>query len=201
MGDNESDMCFEEMNSAQTRARALRYVVVLMLFAAVSLSANDPNANAIQELPRGFREITFGLDREEVGALLIEDPNFNYRGDPDVQFLPRREQVVIDTAGFDFVSRGYFQFRDNELYSIIIKLDPGQMDYFSMFTQFSNSYGPPVRLSPQQAVWEQDGVRLALEKPLSVKYLDLVVFNEIREQGQMRESERGEARRNFLEQF
>ncbi len=154
-----------------------------------------------RDLPRGFGTITFGLSRDEVGERLINDPNFDYRGDPDVQFLPRREQVVIDTAGFDFVDRGYFQFSDGGLYSIIIKLNTRMMDYFTMYTQLSGSYGHPDSITPQRAVWERDGVRLALERPLSVKYLDLAVFDEMREEGRMRESDRAAARREFLDQF
>ena len=152
-------------------------------------------------LPRGFGAITFGLSRDEVGERLFDDPNFDYRGEPDVQFLPRREQVVIDTAGFDFVDRGYFQFADGGLYSIIIKLNTRMMDYFTMYTQLSDTYGHPDAISPQNAVWERDGVRLALERPLSVKYLDLDVFDEIRDEGRMRESDRAAARREFLDQF
>lgn len=155
----------------------------------------------VAALPRGFADITFGLSRDEVGERLLDDPNFDYRGDPDVQFLPRREQVVIDTAGFDFVDRGYFQFADGGLYSIIIKLNARMMDYFTMYTQLSTTYGHPDAISPQSAVWERDGVRLSLEKPLSVKYLDLAVFNEIRDEGRMRESDRAAARREFLDQF
>lgn len=152
-------------------------------------------------LPRGFGEIRFGMSRQEVGTLLMEDPNFDYRGDPDVQFLPRREEVVIDTAGFDFVSRGYFQFHEGSLYSIIINLDTSQVDYFSMFSRLREQYGHPSSLSPAGAIWEEGDVRLALERPLSVKYLDLGVFGDISSQRQERESDRARALRNFLEQF
>ncbi len=154
-----------------------------------------------RELPRGFGRMEFGMSRDEVGTLLVEDPNFNYRGDPDVQFLPRREQVVIDTAGFDFVSRGYFQFYDGGLYSIIIKLDTRQVDYFSMFSRLRQQYGHPDSLSPSGAIWEDGEVRLALERPLSVKYLDLGAFESIRGERQARESDRARALRNFIEQF
>ncbi len=152
-------------------------------------------------LPRGFGRIEFGMTREQVGELLIEDPNFNYRGEPDVQFLPRQEEVVIDTAGFDFVSRGYFQFHEGSLYSIIINLDTRQVDYFSMFDRLRNQYGHPDSLNPSGALWEDGEVRLALERPLSVKYLDLSVFEALRDERSARESDRARALRNFLEQF
>ena len=152
-------------------------------------------------LPRGFGDIRFGMSRQEVGTLLMEDPNFNYRGDPDVQFLPRREDVVIDTDGFDFVSRGYFQFHEGSLYSIIVNLDTRQVDYFSMFSRLRGQYGQPSSLSPAGAIWEEGDVRLALERPLSVKYLHLTTFEAITGERQQRESNRAQALRNFLEQF
>ncbi|MFP4509647.1 MAG: hypothetical protein ACLFNQ_05910 [Spirochaetaceae bacterium] len=152
-------------------------------------------------LPRGFGDIEFGYSREEVGTLLSQDPNFNYRGDPDVQFLPLREQVVIDTAGFDFIRRGYFQFHDNMLYSIILSLNGQEIDYFSVYERLSEQHGEPVALDPRRAVWEDETTRLTLERPLEVKYLDMVVFRELQDVEEIRRSDRAEAREEFLEQF
>ncbi len=155
----------------------------------------------VHALPRGFGDIAFGLSREEVGSLLFEDPNFNYRGDPDVQFLPMREQVVIDTAGFDFIRRGYFQFHGNLLYSIILSLNSQEIDYFSMFERLSELYGPPIDLDPRRVIWEDNTTRLTLERPLEVKYLDLVVFRQLQNVEAIRRSDRVRAREEFLDQF
>ncbi len=42
--------------------------------------------------PRGFRSIELGMELEQVKELLIEDPLFDYRGDPDISFLPQPPQ-------------------------------------------------------------------------------------------------------------
>lgn len=177
------------MGKGKLKQHALLYVIC----ALCTLSAGA--------LPRGFGEIEFGYAREQVGTLLAQDPNFDYRGDPDVQFLPLRQQVVIDTAGFDFIRRGYFQFHDNLLYSIILSLNGQEIDYFSVFERLSEQYGDPVALDPRRAIWEDDITRLTLERPLEVKYLDLVVFRELQDVEEIRRSDRARAREDFLEQF
>ncbi len=161
---------------------------------------NQENGD-LPTLPRGFRNLTFGLTRDEAMEELYEDPGFDFRGDPDVSFRGHEPGGVIDTDGFDFIDRGVFQFYEDRLYLIILSLDGGQLDYFTLYRTLSDRYGMPTRLDPSQAVWEREGVRLALERPVSVKYLDMEVFDRIREEGRARETERGRARREFLEEF
>ena len=45
------------------------------------------------------------------------------------------------------------------------------------------------------------GVRLSLEKPLSVKYIDVGVFNRLKDKNQAQESEREKSLKDFLKEF
>ncbi len=173
--------------------RLNRYLVpgIALLFVSQLLSG----------LPRGFGEIEFGLPRGDVSTLLLRNPNFNFRGDPDVQFLPIRQQVVIDTAGFDFIRRGYFQFHEDQLYSIILSLNAQEIDYFTMFERLSELYGAPIDLDPRRVIWEDEETRLTLERPLEVKYLDLVIFRQLQNVEEIRRADRARAREEFLDQF
>jgi hypothetical protein len=152
-------------------------------------------------LPRGFYGIELGSGLGEVKDLLGKNPYFYYRGDPDVSFLPKKPEVLLECEGRFYVSRGLFQFHENELYIMSIILNPARMDYYSIFRQFVKKYGEPDILSPDGSVWENEGVRVSLEKPLTVKYVERGVFNKLRDQGKSEKAVEDLSRERFLESF
>lgn len=151
--------------------------------------------------PRGFRGIELGMGLEQVKEKLAADALFGYRGDPDVSLLPTPQQSLIECTGSSYVRRAFFQFHEGRLFVLILVLEPARLDYYTLFSTLSRKYGNPARLDPSEAIWEFAGVRLALERPLNVKYLDLAVFDSLREQGQAQEALSGVSRQSFLEQF
>ena len=120
--------------------------------------------------PNGFQAITLGMSLEAVKAALQEEPLFDFVGDPDVSLLPTGERQLIETDGTAFIERGYFQFADDALFLLTLRLDPARVDYFSMLTTLSVKYGDPGALSPRDAVWQFGDVRMSLERPVVVKY-------------------------------
>jgi hypothetical protein len=151
--------------------------------------------------PHGFRGLELGMSLEQVKSRLTADALFGYRGDPDVSLLPSPQQTLIECSGVSWVRRAFFQFSEGRLLSIILVLDDRRLDYYTLFQTLSGKYGNPARLDPAQAVWEFPGVRLSLERPLSVKYLDSGRFEELRKQGQAGETVSEVSRRTFLEEF
>ncbi len=154
-----------------------------------------------QSLPRGFRGITLGMDLDQVKQSLLADPLFGYRGDPDVSLLPQSRQYLIECAGPSFIHRSYFQFADRKLLTMILVLDPEKLDYFSMFSALSAKYGQPASLSPEETVWQSDTVRLSLERPLTVKYLDPKAFASLAAAGAATSDLDRLSREKFIEQF
>ena len=151
--------------------------------------------------PRGFRGIELTMGIEEIKEHLLSDPLFDYRGDPDVSFLPASQQTLIECSGNSYIERAYFQFHEGRLYIMILCLDQKKLDYYTMFSTLSNKYGDPQTLSPSDAVWDFEELRLSLERPLSIKYIDKKSFNDLREKGRAEEGLRDIAKRKFLEQF
>ena len=131
------------------------------------------------ESPKGFRSITLGMEIDAVKEALQQDPFFNYSGPPDVSLSPTRNQTIIETEGSVFIKRGYFQFVSEKLFILTLMMDPLRVDYFSVFTALNNKYGKPEELSPRDAVWEFDEVRLSLERPVILKYEDLSAVKDI----------------------
>ncbi len=154
-----------------------------------------------QELQRGFSSIELGMGLEEAKRALEDDPSFRYRGDPDVQFLPLTEIPLIETEGRAFIDRAVLQFRNGSLAVLSLMLDRGRLDYFSVYESLVSRYGEPVRLDPGQAVWEDGTTRLTLERPLTVKYIDLPTLNALIEAGRAEEALDEITRERFLEQL
>lgn len=152
-------------------------------------------------LPRGFRGVELGMSLEEVETVLKSDELFLYRGGPDVTLLPRPDEKLLEVQGLSFVKRAFFQFHEDKLFSAIYVLNPEKMDHYSVFTRLSERYGKPGSLSPRESVWSDGSVSVSLERPLTVKYLDLAVLEKLKQTGQARQSWEDLSRQDFLEGF
>lgn len=171
-----------------------------MFVLTFSVAAQDGELAEI-ELQDGFRDLRLGMQIEETKAALLSDPTFRYRGDPDVSFLPSTGIPIIETDGAAFVRHAIFQFRNDELYSITLQLDERRLDYFGVYQELASQYGEPDALDPSSAIWESDVVRISLEKPLTVKYLDIQEHEAMIEAGKMEESIQELTRERFLDQL
>ena len=174
-------------------------VFFLIFFAAHGVSQNAESTRAAA--PLGFAEIEMGMELDQVKELLKRDSQFKFRGDPDVSLLASPNESLIETEGLSFIDRAYFQFHKGKLYTIILALDPGRIDHYTMYTTLVGRYGEPSSLDPTEAVWEFDAIRMALERPLSVKYVDTATFNDILRENAKAESLNALNRDQFLGQF
>ncbi|MDR2900073.1 MAG: hypothetical protein LBV20_00940 [Treponema sp.] len=166
-----------------------------------STSLPPESQNEKAELPRTFRNLVLGMSLEELKDILIRDQLFSYRGDRDVSFLPIQEQTLIETTGLSFIRRAFFQLEEDKLFIMSFELDPRLVDHYSVFTQFVEKYGEPNSLNPRQAVWENNLSRISIERPLTVKYIDKIVFDELIEQSNTKEASEMELRKDFLNDF
>ncbi len=167
--------------------------------AAPASSAALPAGSA--GLPRGFRGVELGMSLAEVEEVLKSDELFLYRGGPDVSLLPRPNEKLLEVQGLSFVKRAFFQFHEDKLFSAIYVLNPEKMDHYSVFTRLSERYGKPGSLSPRESVWSDGSVSVSLERPLTVKYLDLGVLDKFRQSSQVRQSWEDLSRQDFLDSF
>ena len=152
-------------------------------------------------LPRQFRNISLGMNIDDLKASLLEDNYFNFRGDRDVSLLPQREQSLVETTGSSFIRRAFFQLRDSQVFIMSFALNTQIIDHYSVFTQFVEKYGEPVSLDPKAAVWETEQTRISIERPLTVKYIDKTVFDDIINESSLVESGQVRLRQEFLNEF
>ena len=149
-------------------------------------------------LPSDFRGIKLGMGLEEVQALLQKDSIFHYRGPEDVSLLPTKNQSLVEATGSSFVQRAFFQFQDGKLWVIILMLNPDKIDHFSVYSSLSAKYGDPGIMGPREARWEDKSVRISLERPLTLRYMDLKVLQGIQEGGVAKEGIEEIERQDFL---
>lgn len=174
-------------------------MIFKVLFLYVFLSCVMPvSAQSNETLPRGYKDIHIGMDVDAVKAALVADYIFGYRGERDVSLLPTENRSLIETSGSNWLDRCWFQFYEDILYTIIINFNPEKIDYYSVYMQLSEKYGDPTSLSPEQVLWENDETSLSLERPVSVKYIDKAVFNDLLNKSTVEQAAVEQLRANIL---
>lgn len=181
----------------------------LSLFSAYSQSAIPEDKPVIVKSENSgaasissFYGLRIGMGIDQAKEVLKENSSlFDYRGDPDVYFLPAKEQTLIECASKGYVKRIFLQFKDKVLFSIIVDLNTDKIDYFTLFTALNEKYGAFDKFTPDYVYWEKSDIRLSLEKPLTVKYLDLSTFRKIVDDSKAGIVLEEESLKDFLKEF
>jgi hypothetical protein len=187
------------MNHKQVIFALLLNILLFPIFAQTG--QNETAAPESSDLPRQFRQLSLGMGLDELKDGLANDNLFQFRGDRDVSFLPAREQSLVETTGLSFIKRAFFQLRDGKVFIMAYTLNTEVIDHYSIFTQFVQKYGQPSYLDPSVSVWETEETRIAIERPLTVKYIDRAVFNDIVNESGLIESGHVRLRQDFINEF
>ncbi len=155
-------------------------------------------------LPSGFGGVELGMKLDDVKNALKANSDFGYAGDRDVSLLPGDNRVLIETDSYNvqrhgFLTRCWFQFYDENLYSIIINFNPERLDHYSIYTTLVKKYGEPEEFSPERSVWRSDDVTMSLERPLSIKYIDNNVSEKLAQQSLVQKNGYEITRERFLD--
>lgn len=172
-----------------------------LILALALVTGWAPGLTAQASLTPGFDVFRLGMSLDELKGALSNNSFLLYNGDADVSLLNRPNTNLIDVPGITFVSRGVFQVVEGRLYSIALELNPEQISYYAMYTTLTKKYGDPVALDPSSARWESAAVRMTLEKPLTVKYIDMPLFQRLQKEGTAQDALQGLTRDKFLENF
>jgi hypothetical protein len=174
----------------------------LLAFTASTALISQEQEPVPLKLPRGFEELQLGLSRNALTEILSRHGGFYYRGDPDVSLLERENLTLIEVEGIGFFDSAQFQFTpDDTLFVIVLVMNEALIDYFSLFRTFSDKYGEPADLSPRHTVWENESVRISLERPVVLRYIDKAAFADLLKEGEALESYERIGREDFLSRF
>jgi len=184
--------------SAQAAAPAAAAPAPAQPNAASGTAPQAQPTDAKKTASRTFRGVELGMDRESAITALKKDPVFAYRGPEDISLLPSPNQSLIEVSGLSFVKRGYFQFYEGKLWTMILELNPDKVDHYSIYTSLVGKYGEPILIDPKEARWEDKATRMALERPLSLRYMDMTVYDKLREGASAKASAEELDRQGFL---
>lgn len=164
----------------------------------------DADSSSLEDAPvlkRGFRGVFLGDDVDTVKEKLEKDTLFFYRDSIDVSMNPDRDDIIIETKAWKYITSAHYQFYKGRLALIVLEMDTEILDYFGMYRTLSEKYGEPFFFSPSVVKWQDDSTIIVLERPLTVKYIDKKTDEEIRQGGQILKSTEDVARDAFLKEF
>ncbi|MGL4525227.1 MAG: hypothetical protein ACRCVN_06915 [Spirochaetia bacterium] len=163
------------------------------------MTVSDPNSQT--EVPAGYRDYTFGLSIADVRKKLENDPQFFYKGEPDVTMMEPPDRTTIGVEGNHLLTNGFFLFHEDQLYGVILEMNTQGLDYFALYSQLNKKYGTPTTLNPQRALWETENVLMSLERALFIKYIDRGVFEQIKEKMDLQKNYEAKTREDFLSEL
>ncbi|MDP3176797.1 MAG: hypothetical protein Q8M76_02760 [Spirochaetaceae bacterium] len=178
------------------RITVSRLTAVAILALAIAPLAAQTKAPAAPS--RSFRGLALGMSRDAAIEVLKADPYFAYRGPEDVSLLPSPNQSLIEATGLSFVKRAFFQFIEGTLWVMILDLNPAMVDHYSIYVSLTAKYGEPASIDPKEARWEDEGTRMSLERPLTLRYMDMTAYSKLREGSRAKESAKEIDRLEFL---
>lgn len=154
-----------------------------------------------QNIPNGYGGVNLGMTVEQTKKALKDNSDFGYRGDRDVSLLPGENRILIETEGFSgsFLERCWFQFYEEKLYSITVNVNREKIDHYSIFSTLCKKYGNPDTLNPEKSVWKSQSVMMSLERPLTLKYVDLQIFEKLQNKSTVSPSAQEVLREMFLD--
>jgi hypothetical protein len=181
-----------------------RYLLIslsLLLFSP-HLEAQDTTA-----LPRTFQGLSLGMSRDTLKTALRESSLFRIKEAQDDSLTmssisPGDENTLeVDGVPRGFIRRAFFELNDEQVFTMSFVMDTALVDHYSVFMSLVNKYGEPSFLDPKRTVWESDETWVAIERPLTVKYIDLGVFNALIAGANAQQSANERRREDFLNEF
>ena len=100
-----------------------------------------------------------------------------------------------------FLTQCWFQFYKENLYSIILNLNPERVDHYSVYTALVKKYGEPNDFSPERSVWKNDSVTMSLERPLTLKYTDNKTLEDLSQKSLVQKNGWEITRQMFLDEL
>ncbi len=132
-----------------------------------------------QEFAEGYKEIKLGMNIETVRGLISSMNDFLPIRDEILQIRIEPDKQILTTQGLNFVNKGYFHFHDDSLYQILIKFNSTKIGYYNLLKNLTEKYGKPIALTPKKASWENEKIRITIEKPSTIKYTDKLIWESI----------------------
>ena len=132
---------------------------------------------AITQTPiTGFKDINLGATREDTINAILSDrtmilPRKYMTGSVDITAEESATFLALEEN--KFYRSGYFIFKNDSLYSITIHFQPNQVDFLEILSALNSKYGKGAFLDANTVAWQNRNMRIILERPSIVKYINM----------------------------
>ena len=132
---------------------------------------------AITQTPiTGFKDINLGATREDTINAILSDrtmilPRKYMTGSVDITAEESATFLALEENRF--YRSGYFIFKDDSLYSITIYFQPNQVDFLELLSALNSKYSKGAFLDANTVAWQNGNMRIILERPSIVKYINM----------------------------
>lgn len=146
--------------------------IIIIIFSYTLLFAVEP-------LSDGYKDIKLGMTQNQVKNILKKTTEFNVKKEEVLSIRIEPDTEIISTEGYGFVNYGYFHFNDDKLFQILLKLSEEKLGYYLLLKRLTGRFGKPNDFTPKRASWENEQVKIIVEKPCTIKYIYLPVWSEL----------------------
>lgn len=151
------------------------------------------------DLFKGYKDFKLGMSKSEVEEMLKKSEDFipikeeilSVRIEPDTQ--------IIAIEGTTFIDIAYFHFNNDRLFQIFLKINDKKIGYYILLKRFTEKFGNPSYLEPKRVFWQNEEVKIVIEKPCSLKYIYLPIWNELLKKDDKLKNYEEQGREIFIE--
>lgn len=130
----------------------------------------------------GYRGVQIGMTMKDTMAILQKDPLITLSAkyiNSIIDISYEESETFMSLNPNKFFKSGYFLFKNDALYSMIIRFQPKQVDFLEILTALNEKYGDGAFMDANTVVWNYGTRQLILERPTTLKYSDMDVVNSV----------------------
>jgi hypothetical protein len=148
------------------------FIIFILLFALnFTLISKD--------LSNGYKDIKLGMTKNQVIDTIKKSSEFRQKNDEVLSIRLEPDTEILTYEGLGYISVGYFHFNKDKLFQIFLKFNENKLGYYLLLKDNTDKFGKPSKLDPKSAVWQNKEVMIVIEKPCTIKYLYLPIWNEL----------------------
>jgi hypothetical protein len=134
---------------------------------------------SIENLSQGYNGILLGMKKDDVKKILENSKDFNAKKEETLSMRLQPDTDIISTEGLGFINFAYFHFYKDQLYQIYFLISEEKIGYYYLLKRLTQRFGPPQNFNPKKAGWSNNNVQIIAEKPCTLKYIYVPIWNDL----------------------
>lgn len=146
-----------------------------------SSTTTTPNGNTQNRLSTGYRGVLLGMSLKKVREILKKDRLLEIDIRTDFGDLDEEPYHVLRARNVPYIKSVYYQFGTTQsvkrkLFAIIIHFNKRYNSFHMLYNKMKKKYGEAKLLTPRMAIWENTKVKIMINSPSTVKFIDLKLY-------------------------